>query len=214
LDFRHQVWVVAEIAIIWLPRGGKDCYRGWVPSPFGHLLAGLATAWVAGMLPPLRFGPQDSTSAGDAPLTQAGLAATCALLAVAPDVDIVLTTHRAFTHSIAATGLVGLAASAVAWRRRWPVAPIGMACAAAYGSHVLLDWLGHDSSVPTGIMALWPVSHAYFVSGLDLFADVSRRYWLPTEFFAKNAVSVAREVLILGPLAYLAWAVHRRTRRV
>ena len=67
--------------------------------------------------------------------------------------------------------------------------------------------------MPIGIMALWPFSHAYFVSGLDIFADVSRRYWLPEEFLYRNAVSIAREVALLGPIAAVAWAVRRRVRR-
>jgi hypothetical protein len=60
-------------------------------------------------------------------------------------------------------------------------------------------------------MALWPVSSAYFYSGIDLFADISRRYWKPEEFILKNAVSVARELAILGPVAGLAWWARRRS---
>jgi hypothetical protein len=59
-------------------------------------------------------------------------------------------------------------------------------------------------------MALWPVSTAYFYSGIDLFADISRRYWRPEEFILKNAASVAREFLILAPPAALAWWARRR----
>ena len=52
-------------------------------------------------------------------------------------------------------------------------------------------------------MALWPISSSYYYSGLDVFADISRRYWKPEEFILKNAVSIAREIVILGPM--LAW---------
>ena len=62
-------------------------------------------------------------------------------------------------------------------------------------------------------MALWPLSASYVYSGIDLFADISRRYWKPEEFIFKNAVSIAREVAILAPLAALAWALRRRRQR-
>jgi hypothetical protein len=93
----------------------------------------------------------------------------------------------------------------VAWRRRWPIAGVALVTFAAVGSHVVLDWLGHDSSPPFGVMALWPFRHDYFISGLDVFADVSRRYWKPDEFILGNAMSIAREVLVLGPLAAVAF---------
>ena len=61
-------------------------------------------------------------------------------------------------------------------------------------------------------MALWPISTAYFYSGVDLFAGVSRRYWKPEEFIVSNAISVAREIVILGPVAAVAfWLRRRRT---
>ena len=88
----------------------------------------------------------------------------------------------------------------------------GLACGLAVASHVLLDWLGRDSNTPRGVMALWPVSSAYFYSGIDLFAEVSRRYWKPDEFIFKNAASVAREILILGPVAAAAFWLRRRSR--
>jgi hypothetical protein len=63
-------------------------------------------------------------------------------------------------------------------------------------------------------MALWPLSTAYFYSGIDLFAEVSRRYWKPDEFIVRNAWSVARELLILGPVAVGAfWFRLRMGRR-
>jgi hypothetical protein len=54
------------------------------------------------------------------------------------------------------------------------------------------------------------VSTAYFYSGIDLFAEVSRRFWKPEEFVFKNAVSVAREALILGPVAAAAFWIRQR----
>jgi hypothetical protein len=63
-------------------------------------------------------------------------------------------------------------------------------------------------------MALWPFSDAYHVSGMDVFADVSRRYWKLDEFILGNARTISREVAILLPVAALAWLLRARTRRL
>jgi hypothetical protein len=85
--------------------------------------------------------------------------------------------------------------------------------AAAYSSHLLLDWLGKDSSTPPGLMALWPLGAAFYISGLDLFGEVSRRYWNADEFIIGNMRAVAWEVLLLGPVTVAAWLAGRRRRR-
>ena len=91
---------------------------------------------------------------------------------------------------------------------RWSVV-----MAVAYGTHVLLDWLGADSSAPRGLMALWPFSSAYYISDLDVFDSVDRRYWLEG-FWRRNVVAVTREVAILGLLVGIAWWAHlSRNRR-
>ena len=61
-------------------------------------------------------------------------------------------------------------------------------------------------------MALWPISSAFLCSGVDLFADISRRYWKPEEFILNNAVSVVREVAILAPAAAAAYWLRQRRR--
>jgi hypothetical protein len=76
---------------------------------------------------------------------------------------------------------------------------------AAYGSHLFLDWLGKDTSRPGGLTVLWPFSSSYFISGLDLFEEVSRRYWLPREFILGNLGAVSWEVMVLLPLLIAAW---------
>jgi inner membrane protein len=85
------------------------------------------------------------------------------------------------------------------------------AVALAFGSHIVLDWLGADSSAPRGVMALWPVSSAFYVSGLDVFNAVDRRYWLPG-FWTRNTLALLREVVILGPLALISASAGRRVR--
>jgi len=151
-----------------------------MPSPIGHALGGIAS------------GTLISRPAGW------GHLAIFALAGALADVDFLLPIpHRGPTHSLGGTLLVLVTALAASSRARFAVA-----VAAAYGSHVLLDWLGADSSVPRGLMALWPLSSAYYISNLDVFRAVERRYWLPG-FWSRNAVAVVRELLILAPLFVL-----------
>ena len=77
--------------------------------------------------------------------------------------------------------------------------------------HVLLDWLGADSSSPRGVMALWPASSAFYISGLDVFDAVDRRYWLPG-FWTRNGLALLRELLILAPVAVISASAGRRVR--
>ena len=186
-----------------------------MPSPVGHVVAGLAVVWAAEAL-----GARRSERAAWAPpgpvaprVPAAVPAAACVLLALAPDADIFIGAHRAVTHSLGAVLIVGALAAVAAWRLRLPVRASAVVCSAVWASHILLDWLGHDSRAPIGIMALWPLSEGYFSSGLDVFADVSRRYWNVDEFVFRNARSVAREVAILAPFAAVAGVLRRRNRR-
>jgi len=79
-----------------------------------------------------------------------------------------------------------------------------LAVAAAYGSHLLFDWLGSDTTPPIGIMALWPLSDAFFQSDVQLFMAISRRYWL-ANFWSHNLTAVAWEVGLLGPPTLVVW---------
>ena len=100
-------------------------------------------------------------------------------------------------------------------RRRTPRAvAVSLTITAAYLSHLLLDWLGKDSSNPPGLMALWPFSSRFYISGVDLFGEVSRRYWKPAEFIGGNFQVVGRELLILIPVAAVAWFLRSRRTRV
>lgn len=167
-----------------------------MPSPVGHTLAGLAVAWSVTAV---------SRSAG-ARRAGRGLAAACVVLAVAPDLDLLVTVHRASWHSLtAAMAVGGLAALALRYRGHPAAGVTALACALAWASHVALDWLGRDSSPPQGVMALWPFSQAYFESGFGFFAEISRRYWKPDEFIWGNLRSVLRELAILLPVAAGAW---------
>ena len=177
-----------------------------MPSPVGHALGGFAAGWLAAR-----------SSRLDRPLLT-GL--VFAGLGVLPDVDIVVEgTHRLYTHSIAAVGLIALLAALGLRAAGFRVSDAGsrramvVAATAAYASHLLLDWLGDDRSVPIGIRALWPFSGTYFQSDLRWFPPVERRYWLPG-FWTANLRAIGWEALVLAPLVAVAvWARARSTRR-
>ena len=166
-----------------------------MPTPVGHALAGLATAWFSRRRPSRL------------------LLAACVGAAVAPDLDILIHHHRTYTHSVGAVIVVGVVAWGIA-RKKSPQAAAALAVtvAAAYGTHILLDWLGKDTAPPFGLEALWPFSSRYYVSGADLFMEISRRYWKPGEFIVGNLRAVGWEILVLGPIVALAywWHTHNK----
>jgi hypothetical protein len=157
-----------------------------------HALGGLAAAFVV-------------DSAVRRPQLSPALLVAAAATAVAPDLDLLIGLHRAHTHSLAAVFVVGVT-SWLVLRRRVPYPmPAAAMLAAAYGSHLALDWMGKDTSSPPGLTIIWPFSSAYYVSGWNLFAEVSRRYWLPSEFIFGNLRALAWELTVLVPVLLLAW---------
>ena len=90
---------------------------------------------------------------------------------------------------------------------------VAVAIGLAYGTHVLFDWLGADSSAPRGLVAFWPWSSEYFISDLNVFDSVDRRYWLEG-FWQRNLIAVTRELVILMPIVVLSgWVALKRDRR-
>ena len=132
--------------------------------------------------------------------------AIVAAIAAAPDFDLLVNDHRGPAHSVGAAIIAGVVALICTRSLRW-----GAAAALAWASHVLLDWLGHDTRPPIGVMALWPWSHAYIESRLHLFPAVSRRYWL-AGFWLYNLKALLIELLILLPLAFLVLGPSRLRR--
>jgi hypothetical protein len=82
--------------------------------------------------------------------------------------------------------------------------------AAAWGSHILLDWFGSDTSPPIGIMALWPFDSGYYQSSLSIFDAISRRYWLPDQFIFGNLRATLKEIVILAPIFVAATILRKR----
>jgi inner membrane protein len=145
---------------------------------------------------------------------------TLALLGALPDIDFLVGRHSRESHSIGAVAAVGLVAWLIA--RRAPRSPRAVAagqshspavwawaCALAYASHIMLDWLGSDTSPPIGIQALWPFSNEFYQSGFFFFYAVDRRFWLPG--FVSNAmVMLGWELMVLAPLAGAVCWLHGR----
>jgi membrane-bound metal-dependent hydrolase YbcI (DUF457 family) len=156
-----------------------------VPSPVGHALGGLI---VGELLAPSAL-------------------LLCAIAGVAPDVDFLWGRHNMETHSLFAALVAGILI--FAWKRNGRLA---LAVTLAWASHVLFDWLGSDTTPPLGVMAMWPFSSDYYFSNAFFFEAISRRYWLDN-FYTHNAWAVAREVLMLGPVALMAWWFARRSKR-
>ena len=167
-----------------------------MPSPIGHALAGCAVVWGADLI--------------DRRPSPSRLTATCAVLATVPDLDLFVShTHRSATHSLTAVLLVLIIAAAVTGKvTRWRVALI---CAAAYGTHLLLDWLAADHSAPAGIQLFWPFSRRFFISGWELFDQTERRHLFAPATIDQNAREIAKELALLAPIAFGLWLIRVKT---
>lgn len=177
-----------------------------MPSPVGHALAGVAAGYlVGGGAVGTRFAGQSGWSTVRKLLSDRKVI-VFGLLGVLPDVDFLFGVHSTYTHSLGAIAVVGLLGVLAG---RHPGLGSGVAAAAAYGSHVVLDWLGSDSVAPIGVMALWPLSSEFFLSDRYWFASVCREYWL-AECWWHNAWGLTHELLVLGSVALGAILVNRR----
>jgi len=178
-----------------------------MPSPIGHALAGLAAAWTADLIPgdrAWRTAPATAPfylRAGD------GLTLLCAGLGAAPDLDLAFIAHRTVTHSIGAVFFVGLFAAALAANAKRPIARIALMCAAAYGSHLFLDWLGTDFYPPRGIQLMWPINSEWYISGIDVFRQTARLRVFTHGPMMTNIRAVLQEIAILGPTVVALWLV-------
>jgi hypothetical protein len=178
-----------------------------MPSPIGHALAGVSAAWLIDLVPGNRAWRTAPAEASFYERAGGDLTLLCAGLAAAPDFDLIFGVHRTFSHSIGAVIFVGLFAAAMAANRGQPIARVTTMCAAAYGSHLLLDWMAVDLYPPAGIQALWPFSSAWYISGWDVFLQTERSHPTGTEGIQQNLAAIEREVEILLPLAYAVWLV-------
>ena len=183
-----------------------------MPTPIAHALGGVA----AGCLVRISAALVRPGRALDAPLVRVErrrAVAALAFLAMLPDADLLVGMHRSVTHSAGAA----LIAGAVGWvSAREGRLLTAAAVAAAYGSHVLLDWLGTDPGPPHGIMAWWPWTADYYLADRPLFMRICREYWLP-DCWRNNILALGRELVVLVPVTlvalFFAYRLPRRTRR-
>ena len=134
-------------------------------------------------------------------------AAILSAVSIAPDLDLLVHSHRGESHSIGAALAAGVLAWAITRRPRWAAA-----VTLAWGSHILLDWLSNDTRPPLGVMALWPFTREYYKAGIEIFPPVSRRYW-ESRFWLYNLKAVAFELLILLPITTLVVRSFRGRQR-
>jgi membrane-bound metal-dependent hydrolase YbcI (DUF457 family) len=169
-------------------------------------LGGLAAGWlVAGRSPAAARGQAAGTFLRRHALDRH--AVLYSLLGAAPDLDLLFGAHSTYTHSIGAVAVIALAA--LLWTCGRQVDRV-LACAAAFASHILLDWLGSDTTPPLGVMALWPFTHEFYQSPFFVFMAISRRWWLPG-FYTQNGLAAVRELVILTPIVALVGAVRARS---
>ena len=172
-----------------------------MPTPVGHML-GAAAVYFSTSGRPLR--------------EEYGLAAACVGASLFPDLDFALkplvgqSYHNHFTHSLGFAFLFGVAAYFVAraLKRSRPFRDTGI-LTAVYLSHILLDFLGKDTSPPFGVQFFWPLSDAFVNSPIAVFGDVWRGT-IAKLFGLHNWMTVAREVLILTPVVLVLWWRGRR----
>ncbi len=167
-----------------------------MPSPVGHVLGGLAAAFSIDIVSRQRSSDR--------------LILACGALAAVPDIDLLVRRyHRTATHSVTAVAAVFIITAVVTGRvTRWRTATL---CALAYGSHLLLDWLGADHHLPLGIEALWPFSGRWFISGLNVFRETSRLHLFTWATTLQNARTVLQEIVVLLPLAAALWLVREKS---
>ena len=181
-----------------------------MPSPIGHALAGIAVAWTADLIPRDRASRGVHGTATWYERAGGGLTVACAGLAAAPDLDLAFAAHRTVTHSIGAVFLVGLGAAVLAANARRPIARVALTCAAAYGSHLLLDWLGADHYPPFGIQLMWPINREWYISGLDVFRQTARLRIFTHGPMMTNLRAILQEIGILLPVVAVLWRARLR----
>lgn len=172
-----------------------------MPSPIGHAIAGLTMhALAARTAVELRDPRRIVLTVG---------------AALAPDLDLLLqfvdgrNHHGRELHSVGAA-LAAALVVAIAWRLfgQPRAQALGVVVAAAWSSHVALDYLNIDTNPPIGIMALWPFSARFYKCPWPVFLDIGRTLdWATARH---DALAAAWESVLLLPFLALAWRLRAR----
>jgi membrane-bound metal-dependent hydrolase YbcI (DUF457 family) len=125
--------------------------------------------------------------------------------------------HRGFSHTLLAAVFFGIAAGAFVSRRgRERFVPAALAFGAAYGSHILLDWLTVDTRPPIGGQFLWPFSDGYMIAPVTIFSEIfldgRTRLGFLESFFAWPVVVVLMRELVMAAVAVGGWHLFETLR--
>ena len=180
-----------------------------MPSPIGHAMAGIAAAWTADLVPGQRAWRAAPESASWFLRAGSGVTLVCAGLGAAADLDLLFGGHRTVTHSLAAVVFVWVLAVALAANAGRPIVRVGLMCAAAYATHLLLDWMGVDRFPPRGIELLWPLNREWYISGLEVFRQTARLRIFTHGPMITNLRAILQEIAILLPMLAVLWLGRR-----
>ncbi|MGC4083477.1 MAG: metal-dependent hydrolase [Vicinamibacterales bacterium] len=180
-----------------------------MPSPLGHFLAGLSVGIATDSQPPPARRPLSSYA------TPFSLLAVA--MAAAPDIDLMVPDaiephfHRTATHSITAVVLLFIVSMFVTGQvtpqvNRWRVSAI---LALAWATHLLMDWLGADPSIPSGIQLLWPFSERTSSRGSDWFPAIERDIHA-SHFLVQNTTAAIVEIVVGVPLVAFGLFINAR----
>lgn len=181
-------------------------------SPIAHSIIGLAMG-AAAILPRSESPRALSRHAARAwkPLL------ACVLIACAPDIDYIPGLfqcdfnmfHQRHTHSMLWVAIFAFMAWLVARARNPDAGPRAMAFLFALAfSHLAIDLLTDDASVPRGIMIAWPFSDRYLFLPFHVFPRMAKREWteiLNTRNFAVAGFEVAATLPFLA--AAILWKI-------
>jgi membrane-bound metal-dependent hydrolase YbcI (DUF457 family) len=170
-------------------------------------MAGIAAAWMADLIPGRRAWRTAPAAATWFARAGNGLTLVCAGLAASPDLDLLVQRHRTVTHSVGAVAVVGVVAALAAAQGKWPMRRVSLMCAAAYATHLLLDWLCADYTPPYGLQMLWPFSNGWYISGWEVFRRTARLQVFTASVMRINALAVAQEIAILLPVLAALWLI-------
>ena len=125
--------------------------------------------------------------------------------------------HQLHSHSLGAAVLVGVLGAWYFGRKNQKYAAYFVVIALAYFSHVLLDYFNHDMRAPYGVMMWWPFSGEHFTAPQPIFFAVHKSSasgtFLQSLWHIRNWQALLRELLVMGPVALIAWWTKRNRKK-
>ena len=147
------------------------------------------------------------------------------IVANMPDLDIVIgyivgkpnLYHQHFSHSLFFVMCVSIL---LGWGSKWFLKgfglKMGLLTAGILLSHLMLDFLGRDTSYPYGIQVFWPFSKEFFISPVRIVRSVSKssasQTFIQSLFCWHNFWTVFSEIAVFVPLI-LGLRIWRKKRQ-